>query len=410
MTDRLDHLFVDVKQLVLGMVQSVLPNNWDPHIAALLSALLSCIGILLFAPLTMMYLTWLERKVVARMQDRIGPNRVGPFGVLQPIADGIKMILKEDIVPTGADRLVHFLAPVLAVAPVLSLFLVLPFGRDMIAADLNVGILFFLAVSSIQTPMVIAAGWGAHSKYSVLGAMRTAATILSYEIPMVVVLIPVVMMTGTMSVGAIVEAQASGWFGFTPWGAASMVVFLLGITAESNRTPFDMGEAESELVAGFHTEYSGFKFALFQMAEFLSAFAAGGLIAALYLGGWRGPEAYLPEALRPLTAWVPSWVWFQLKMYAIFFVLIWFRGTLPRFRIDQLLAIAWKFLFPFTLLVILAAAAWYWLVVAEGGPHSLLQGWGINMVLLVGGWAVLSVILDREFVRANRPKVWSHAS
>jgi len=357
----------------------------------------------------MMFLTWLERKVVARFQDRYGPNRVGPFGLLQPIADGIKMILKEDVVPTGSDKLIHFLTPVFAVAPVLSLFLILPFGRNMIAADLNVGILFFMAASAVQTPMVIAAGWGARSKFSVLGAMRAAATILSYEIPMVVVLIPVVMMTGTMSTGAIVDAQEHGWFGFTPWGAASMVVFLLGITAESNRTPFDMAEAESELVAGFHTEYSGFKFALFQMAEFLSAFASGGLIAALYLGGWRGPEAYLPAALVPLVAWVPSWVWFQLKLYAVFLVLIWFRASLPRFRIDQLLAIAWKFLFPFSLLIILAAAGWWWLVVAPAGPHNLLGALVLNLVLLVGGWAVLSVVIDREFGRINRPREYRHA-
>ena len=384
-------LFLNLKAGIMGFAEGWLPAGLMPVVSALLSSM----AILLLAPLTMMYLTLLERKVVARIQDRIGPNRVGPWGLLQPAADGIKMVLKEDIIPLGADRLVHYLTPVLTVSPVLMLFLVLPFGRGMIAADLNVGLLFFLGISSVQSPLVIAAGWGAHSKFSVLGSMRAAAQILSYEVPMVMVLIAVVMMAGSMSPMAIVEAQrAGGWYALTPWGAVAFVVFILAATAESNRTPFDMAEAESELVAGFHTEYSGFKFALFQMAEFLSAFASGGLAVTLFFGGWSGPE------------FLPSWIWFFGKTLIMFIVLIWFRGTLPRFRIDQLLAIAWKFLFPLSLLVIIAAAGWHALAVAGG---SLLWGWLFDAGLLGIGYVVLSATLFAEFIRMNRPRDMSRA-
>jgi len=388
-------LFLNLKSAILGVAGGVLPAGVMPVV----SAALSCTAILLFAPLTMMYLTLLERKVVARIQDRIGPNRVGPWGLLQPLADGVKMVLKEDIIPVGADKLVHFLTPVLSVSPVLMLFLVLPFGQGMIASNLNVGVLFFLALSSVHTPLAIAAGWGARSKFSVLGGMRAAAQLLSYEIPMVVVVIAVVMISGSMNMGEIVEAQQkTGWYGFTPWGACAFVIFIIAATAESNRTPFDMSEAESELVAGFHTEYSGFKFALFQMGEFLSAFATGGMAVALFFGGW------LPLPL--LGGLLPSWMWFFLKTLFIFIVLIWFRGTLPRFRIDQLLAIAWKFLFPLSLLVIVAAAAWQYLAV-DG--QNLLGAWAFDGVILLAGYWALTTILFNEFERINRPRNMSHA-
>ncbi len=404
----LERLFLVIKSAVLGVLGTAIPDEQFAAIVPYATAFLSCMGILLFAPASMMFLTWFERKVVARFQDRLGPNRVGPFGLLQPVADGIKMLLKEDIIPRGADRLIHHLTPVLAVSPVLALFLVLPFGKDMIAADLSVAVLFFLGISSIQTPLVIAAGWGSRSKFSVLGSMRAAAQILAYEIPMVVVLLAVVMTAGTMRISEIVEAQRTGWFLFTPWGAAACLVFVVAATAESNRTPFDMAEAESELVAGFHTEFGGFKFALFQMAEFLSAFAAGGLAAAMFMGGWMGPETALPggllSGLGGVLGWIPSWAWFHLKLYAVFFVLVWFRGTLPRFRIDQLLAIAWKFLFPLSLLVILATAGWHFLAVAADGPRSAGLAWAVCGGGLAAGYVALSTILDGEFLRMNRPR------
>lgn len=204
LSESVEGIFTGAKSLMMRLAESVLPLDYLPFVSALISG----VAILGFAALTMMFLTWLERKAVARFQDRYGPNRVGPFGLIQPIADGIKMVLKEDVVPAGADRLVHHLAPVLCVAPILALYLVIPFGKGMIAADLNVGLLFFLAMSGIQTPLVIAAGWGTRSKFSVMGSMRAAAQILSYEIPMVMVIVAVVMMSGSLSTGAIVAAQA----------------------------------------------------------------------------------------------------------------------------------------------------------------------------------------------------------
>ncbi len=379
--ERIEGLFTGAKDQLMDLAERALPSEFLP----LVSALISATAILIFTPLTMMFLTWLERKVVARFQDRYGPNRVGPFGLIQPIADGIKMILKEDTVPSGADKVIHHLVPVFCLVPVLGLYLVVPFGQGMVAADLNVGILFFLAMSSIQTPLVIAAGWGTRSKFSVLGSMRAAAQILSYEIPMVLVVVAVVMMAGTMSTCGIVAAQAKdGWFALTPWGAFGALIFLVAATAEANRTPFDMAEAESELVAGFHTEYSGFKFALFQMSEFLSAFAAAAIAATVFFGGWLGPSI------------LPSWAWLTLKAYVIFFILIWFRATLPRFRIDQLLAIAWKFLFPLSLLVLLAAAIWHYFAL---GPAL-----AVSLALLVGGYLGFSFVLEREFGRMNVPR------
>lgn len=317
------------------------------------------------APVIMMYLTWLERKVIARMQNRIGPNRVGKFGLLQPVADGIKMLTKEDIVPLGADRLGHFLAPVLAVVPALLVFAVLPVGRNLVALDLNVGLLFFIAVSSVGTFAVFAGGWASRSKFSLLGAMRSVAQIISYEVPMVLSVVVVIMVTGTLSLTAIVEAQTGGvarWFAATPWGFAALLIFFLAGTAEVNRTPFDLPEAESEIVAGFHTEYSGMKFALFYMGEFLGMFAICALAVTLFLGGWQGP-------------WLPSWLWFLLKTYALVFVMIWFRGTFPRLRIDQLMGFAWKCLLPLSMINLLVAGLWLYLPLVIAWPVAIAVLW-----------------------------------
>ena len=328
----LDQLFVNATGRALDMAGRLLPEPLMPWI----SMLISIVAIATVAPVIMMYLTWLERKVIARMQNRLGPNRVGTFGLLQPLADGVKMLTKEDVVPLGADALGHFLAPVLAVIPALLVFAVLPFGRNMIALDLNVGLLFFIAVSSVGTFAVFAGGWASRSKFSLLGAMRSVAQIISYEVPMVLAVVVVVMVTSTLSTTAIVKAQAGSvlhWFIWRPWGFVAFITFFTAGLAEVNRTPFDLPEAESEIVAGFHTEYSGMKFALFYMGEFLSMFAICGLAVTLFLGGWHGPL-------------LPSWAWFLLKTYALVFVMIWFRGTFPRLRIDQLMAFAWKCLLP----------------------------------------------------------------
>jgi NADH-quinone oxidoreductase subunit H len=337
-----ENIFVSLKRGILKFLALFLPE-WAVVLAAIL---VSITAIAIFGPVTMMYLTWLERKVVGRIQNRFGPNRVGIFGLLQPIADGIKMLTKEDIVPLPADRATHFLAPVIVVIPALLVFSVLPFGRGMTAVNLNVGLLFFLAVSTLSTFAIFMGSWGSRNKFSILGGMRAVAQMVSYEIPMVLSVVPVILVTGTLSTVEIVEAQAGGkWFLLTPWGLFACLIFFLCGVAEVNRTPFDIAEGESEIIAGFHTEYSGMKFALFYMAEFMGAFAVSGLTVTLFLGGWEGP-------------WLPSWFWFLLKTYLFLFVMIWFRGTFPRLRVDQLMGFAWKVLLPFTLLNIFVAALW----------------------------------------------------
>jgi NADH-quinone oxidoreductase subunit H len=368
-----DRIFILIKEWILGLAGHYLRGTW----LDLLSMVINMVAVLMFAPLLMMYLTWLERKLVARIQDRWGPNRVGPFGLLQPIADGIKMILKENITPSGADQILHTLAPVIVVIPSLMMFAVLPFGRGMIPVDLNIGIFFFISISALETVAVVMAGWSSRSKYSLLGGMRSAAQAISYEVPLGLSLIAVVMQVGSLSTRAIVEAQG-GWFGLQwfiihPWGFLGFLIFMITGIAEINRTPFDTPEGESELVGGYHTEYSGMKFALFQMAEFLSAFAVSAMAATLFLGGWQGPL-------------LPSWLWFMLKSMSIFFVLIWLRGTFPRFRIDQVMAFAWKFLLPLALANIFVVAIDYYIP----GILGFVLAWLVMLTCFFGVWAVNS--------------------
>ncbi len=403
----LDQAFVSFSAFATQWAGRVLPDWAVP----LVSILIGISAIAALAPVIMMYLTWLERKIIARMQNRFGPNRVGLYGLAQPLADGLKMLIKEDIVPEGADRLLHWLAPVVAVIPALLVFAVLPFGRNMVAADLNVGLLYFLAVSSISSYAIFMGGWSSRSKFSLLGAMRAVAQIISYEVPSVLSVVTVIMITGTLSMAKIVEAQADQWFVFTPWGVVAALIFFLSGVAEVNRTPFDMPEGESEIVAGFHTEYSGMKFALWYMAEFLEAFAISAFTVTLFLGGWQGPpvplwwavlgSVFVVATARSISvplrvlgvvalvgagAWaafadelVPSWAWFLAKTYLLVFVLVWFRGTLPRLRVDQLMGLAWKFFLPLTLINIVAAALWVALPGLQGGLFAFA-------VLLLSAW------------------------
>ncbi len=340
--ETIDQIFVLAKRVLITWAQSFLPE-WS---TVILSILISITAIAVFGPVTMMYLTLLERKLVGRIQNRYGPNRVGFWGLLQPLADGVKMLTKEDIVPTNADKFAHFLAPIVIVIPALLIFSVIPFGRGMIAVDLSIGILFFLALSSTTTIWIFVAAWGSRNKFSLLGGMRSVAQMISYEIPMVLSIVPVLLVVGSFSTVTIVEAQSGwNWFVFTPWGVVGFLIFFLTGVAEVNRTPFDLPEGESEIVAGFHTEYSGMKFALFYMAEFMNTFSISAIVATMYLGGWQGP-------------WLPSWVWFFIKTYALIFVMMWFRGTLPRLRVDQLMGFAWKFLLPLALVNLLVAGLW----------------------------------------------------
>jgi NADH-quinone oxidoreductase subunit H len=296
--------------------------------------LLFTVIIIAFVLLLVMGYIWLERRAMGRMQARLGPNRAGPFGLLQPVADALKVMLKEDIVPVNADKIVHLLAPIIAFAPVLIIFAVVPFANGALLADLNIGIVFVVAISSISTLGVFMAGWGSSNKYSLLGAMRNVASVVSYEIPVVLSIAGVVLITGSLSMNQIVLAQGIPFILLQPLG---FLIFFIGGCAEINRSPFDLLEADSEIVAGFHTEYSGMKFAMFYLVEYAEALVISSLITTLFLGGWRGPI-------------LPPWLWFLVKVLVVFFVMVWTRTTLPRVRIDQLMALAWKFLFPLALL------------------------------------------------------------
>jgi NADH-quinone oxidoreductase subunit H len=288
------------------------------------------IVLIAFVLTMVMGVIYIERRAMGKMQYRLGPNRTGPFGLLQPVADALKVLIKENIVPGVADKVVHFLAPIVAFAPVLMIFAVIPFQNGALLADLNIGILYIVAISSVTTVGVFMAGWGSSNKYSLLGAMRNVAAVVSYEIPLVLAIIGVVLVAGSLSMNQIVLAQDIPFILVQPLG---FLLFFTAACAEINRSPFDLTEADSELTAGFHTEYSGMKFAMFYLVEYAEAIAMSAIITTLFLSGWRGP-------------WLPPWLWFIIKMLIVFFVMVWTRTTFPRVRIDQLMALAWKFLFP----------------------------------------------------------------
>jgi NADH-quinone oxidoreductase subunit H len=382
--EMLDQIFVVLKHWLVGHA----PVAVQP----LASALLSVVPILIVFPLLFAITTVLERKGLGRMQNRYGPNRVGPYGFFQPIADGIKSLTKEDIVPFSADHVVHFLAPVLIVTASFMVYAVLPVGRNMVVANLDAGVLFFFAAGSVTELAVFMAGWSSRNKYSLLGAMRGIAQMISYEAPLVLSVVAVIMAAGSLSTVSIVEAQAGytatlpHWFVFTPWGFAGFVLFMIAATAESNRSPFDLPEGESEIIAGYFVEYSGFKFAMFFMGEYLGMMAISGMAITLFLGGWTAPFSFL--------TWVPSYLWFFLKLLVMIMVFIWVRGTMPRLRMDQLMGFAWKFMLPMTLLNIVVAGAWRFL------PHGPVR-WLVCTVLVV----VPYVLLARGLAQGRKLKM-----
>jgi NADH-quinone oxidoreductase subunit H len=303
------------------------------------------------------YVTLLERKFAARMQSRIGPYYVGPHGLLQPIADAIKLMMKEDIVPTLADRWVYNLAPIVFLVPCVLIFATLPFAPALGVADLNIGVLFFLAVSSLEIVGLFMAGWGSNNKYALLSAMRAVNQIISYDLPFIFAALVPVILTGSMQMSAIVAAQDGLWFAAYPViGQLAFLAYLVSTLAAENRVPFDILEAESELVAGFRVEYSGMKFALIQLGEYAHIIGTSFLGALLFLGGWLGPG---PAWLGPL--------WFLLKAMLVFLVLTWVRWSFVRIRVDQILAISWKLLLPATIVLLLATALW----VASRGPGGV---------------------------------------
>jgi len=383
LSQSIDQIFISAKQWILSLLSET--PDWVTTIVSILLNISALLGVFLtiFALISV-----LERKILGRMQNRYGPNRVGPFGLFQPIADGIKMLIKEDVVPARADKVVHFLAPILVAATAILTLGIIPYGRNMTPFAIDGGILFFFAVGSTTELAVFMAGWGSNNKFSMLGAMRAIAQMVSYELPLILTTLPVVMVTGALSPDAIVAAQdgysfgiVPHWFVTTPWGAAAFILFFVSGLVESNRTPFDVPEGESEIVAGHMTEYSGFKYATFFLAEYFGMFAISGLAVTLFLGGWHAPIAVLE--------FIPSYIWFFLKLSALLFVYIWIRGTLPRTRVDQIMNFAWKFMLPMAFTCIIAAAVWHY----QGRG---LAGWLWSLAVVAIIYLTLSRLLETK--------------
>jgi len=294
------------------------------------------------------YATYFERKVIGHMQVRLGPMRVGPHGLLQPFADGIKLFFKEDIIPANADKTLFYLAPIIFMAASMINLAVIPFSSHFVIADINVGLLFIFAIAGLGVYGVFISGWASNSKYAFIGGLRSSAQVLSYEIAMGLSLVGVMIMAGSLNLNAIVKAQADSIYGmYVIPQIVAFVVFTIAAIAETNRTPFDLPEAESELVAGYFVEYSGFRFALFFLGEYIAMFIMASLAAVCFLGGWSIPW-YITKVL-PFLTYVPGIVWFLLKVYAFIFFYYWIRATVPRYRYDQLMAIGWKILIPVAL-------------------------------------------------------------
>ncbi|MEJ2645181.1 MAG: NADH-quinone oxidoreductase subunit NuoH [Gammaproteobacteria bacterium] len=315
--------------------------------------------------LAVAYLTYAERKIIGYIQVRIGPNRVGPMGLLQPIADAVKLMMKEIIIPTNANRFLFVIAPMLSIGPALAAWAVIPFSDHLVLANINAGLLYVLALTSLGVYGVIIAGWAANSKYAFLGAMRSAAQIVAYEIAMGFALVGVLMAAGSLNMRDIVLAQSGSilhWF-WLPLLPLFLVYFISGV-AETNRAPFDVAEGESEIVAGFHVEYSGMAFAVFFLAEYANMILISALAATLFMGGWLSPFQGIP-GLETAFAWVPGLIWFLLKICFFLFFFLWFRATFPRYRYDQIMRLGWKVFIPITIVWLLVEGI---AVVAKVGP------------------------------------------
>ena len=386
------------------------PLQWLAYHLITLGAILAVFG-LFFA-----FTTIAERKLLARLQNRLGPNRTGVpkfsilpwhlkhslFGLTQPFADAVKTLTKEDIVPATADRTLHFLAPVVVVSFSLLGFAVIPFGRHLVPVELDAALLYFFAVGTATELAIFMAGWSSRNKYSLLAAMRALAQLISYELPLILSVVPIVLVTSTLSTSAIVQAQGAWtfgllphWFVFTPWGFAGFIIFLIAALAESNRSPFDSPEAESELIAGHLTEYSGFKYALFFMAEYFGLTALSALGVTLFLGGWQAPAEFLQ--------FIPSYVWFMLKLVGMIVFFIWVRGTLLRLRIDQLTRLSWQFLVPLALLNLANAAFWS-LSAGWSGPLQAVR-WAVSAAVVV----VPFLALGRALTAGYAPRTYRYA-
>ena len=360
---------------VYRFIAAPLPAGWEWAAFALAAAAIALIVINGVVMATALY-TWFERRTIGRFQSRLGPNRWGPYGILQPFADVIKLIVKEDLVPADADRPVYNAAPVALLLTTLLVLVVVPFGEDSFMGRLNIGILFVVGITSMTTVAIFMGGWASRNKYAMLGAMRGVAMLISYEVPMAIAITGVLLVSGTMAMSGIVESQDVPFLLVQPLG---FLVFLAASVAEISRTPFDQIEAESELGAGYHTEYSGSKFAVFQLAEFMAPIVGSIIVATLFLGGTRGFDP------------IPGQVWFIGKVFAVVFLLLWFRATWPRLRIDQIMAFAWKGLFALAVLNLFVVAVQVMLLQdPDTGELTTRDLWTMGAI----NWAItLSAIL-----------------
>ena len=373
--------------VIYDMVIHVAPS-WLSHVVAGLVIMVILVNAVLMGAAVFV---WLERRLIGRFHNRVGPNRWGPFGIFQPFADMLKLVFKEDLTPANADGPVFFLVPIAMVMPVILMMAVVPFAQNTALVNLNVGVLYVLAVTSVTSLAIFMAGWASNNRFAMFGATRGVAVLISYEVPVVIALLGVVIVAGSMSMADVVSAQTVPFFLVQP---LAFFVFLAGTSAELNRTPFDVAEAESELVAGYHTEYSGVKFALIQAAEFGGVAAASAVIVTLFLSGWSGPASlYL------------GWLWFLLKVGVIAFGFIWIRATYPRLRIDQIMALAWKFLLPLSMINLLAISLEVFFFRDAAGLLSTGDLWimaAINLVV-----AAVSVALFGTMVREKvKPMSW----
>jgi NADH-quinone oxidoreductase subunit H len=381
--------------LAYAFLKDLFPG-WPESMLLLLAGVIPAVILITFMSLGPILYVYAERKIAGFMQDRLGPMRVGKWGLLQTVADTIKLLFKEAIFPRNVDKVLFTLAPCLVVVGAFLGFLVLPFGPQLVAADLNIGVFYLVAVSSISTVGLIMAGWASNNKYALFGAMRSAAQIVSYEIPNVITLLAVVIVVGSLSLQDIVAAQAGGlqnWFAFRyfPLMGIAFLVFFTSTLAECNRTPFDIPEAESELVAGFHTEYSGFFFSLFFLAEYTEMVVLSAVASVLFLGGWAAP---FPSMQAPGGIELGP-IWLIGKAWLLVFTHMWLRWTLPRLRVDQLMYVAWKVLLPIALvLVVTIGGLTLWSPTADGFPWDRVAGWGTTAGIL----AYLALV----FIRARR--------
>lgn len=344
---------------IAKFIHEWLSQNLNPTWTLVAEMVLAGVAVIsLFAVLGLV-LVLMERKVAAWMQIRLGPNRVGPKGIMQSLADTVKLLMKEGLTPNGADKFLFNFAPFIAMIVAMLLMAPIAFAKDFQLWDMNIGVLFITSVSSIMVISILVAGWSSNNKYSLMGAMRSGAQIVSYELSAGLSILAVIVLTGSLQMSDIVHSQATGWWifkGHIPI-AIAFVIFIIAITAETNRAPFDLVEAESELTAGFHTEYSGMKFALFFLSEYINVFIGCAVGATLFLGGWMPFHIGNWQAFNHVMDYIPSSVWFFGKTFFLIFLIMWFRWTFPRLRIDQLLNLEWKYLLPISMINLLLAAA-----------------------------------------------------